>query len=64
MDRQVVKELIQYDFNADNLNHELEMILNDNWRKVILSEYEELVARLGGEGASARAAKGIFDFMK
>lgn len=63
MDKQVVKELIQYDFNADNLNHELEMILNENWRNVILADYDELRHRLGGEGASARAAEGIVKFL-
>jgi lipid-A-disaccharide synthase len=56
MDRQVVKELIQFDFNEDNLNHELELILNENWRQVILAGYDELVGRLGGKGASKRAA--------
>lgn len=63
MDKQVVKELIQHDFNADNLNHELEMILNENWRRVILSEYETLAEKLGGKGASVRAAEGIFNFL-
>jgi len=60
--RQIVKELIQYDLNEDNLYHELEMILNETWRKVIFRGYEELHGKLGGEGASVRAAESIFHF--
>jgi lipid-A-disaccharide synthase len=63
MDRQVVKELIQGDFNPDNLYHELEMILNETWRKKVIADYDELYGKLGGEGASARAADMIHRFL-
>ena len=63
MDKQIVKELIQDDFNEDNLNHELEMILNETWRKIIIGNYDELLGKLGGEGASKRAAGIIFQFL-
>jgi lipid-A-disaccharide synthase len=64
MDRQVVKELIQWDFNEENLYHELEMILNKTWRENVLSDYNELYGRLGGQGASERAAASICKFLK
>jgi lipid-A-disaccharide synthase len=64
MDRQVVKELIQWDLNEDNLYHELEMILNKTWRENVIKDYNELYGRLGGPGASERAAEIIYKFLK
>jgi lipid-A-disaccharide synthase len=64
LDRQVVKELIQFDLNEDNLGHELEMILNENWRQVVLKGYAELHEKLGGPGACKRAAGIIQDFLR
>jgi lipid-A-disaccharide synthase len=63
MDRQVVKELIQGDFNAENLEKELKIILEDNDRHRIISEYDLLRDKLGGEGASQRAAASIWNFV-
>lgn len=64
MDREVVKELIQDDFNTKNLNVELSKILNTNNRKRIFDDYNELEQRLGGEGASAKTAKLIINAVK
>lgn len=61
MDREVVKELIQNDFNSANLKTELKKILDPENRKRIFSDYHELEKKLGGKGASKNTAELIFD---
>lgn len=56
MDKEVVKELIQNDLNSQNLSRELHKIIGEN-RETILKEYQILRTKLGGTGASERAAK-------
>ena len=58
-DKEVVKELIQDDFNADNLVNELNRILNKKNKTQILSDYDSLTRLLGDVGASKRAADAI-----
>lgn len=58
-DKEVVKELIQDDFNADNLVNELNRILNKKNKTQILSDYDSLIRLLGDIGASKRAADAI-----
>ena len=58
-DKEVVKELIQDDFNIENLVDELNYILNNKNRIQILSNYNKIIDLLGKEGASKRAAKAI-----
>ena len=58
-DKEVVKELIQDDFNADNLVNELNRILNKKNKTQILSDYESMISSLGEEGAPQRAAQAI-----
>ena len=58
-DKEVVKELIQDDFNADNLVNELNRILNKKNKTQILSDYDSLIRLLGDVGASKRAADAI-----
>lgn len=60
MDKEVVKELIQNQLTTKNLSAELEKILLAEKRKEILNSYEELRTKLGGSGASKRAAEGIW----
>lgn len=60
MDRKVVTELIQSDFNNKNLKKELRNILSDEKRKNIFSDYYELEQKLGGTGASEKTAKLIY----
>jgi len=55
----VVIELIQDDFNAANLEKELKNLLDEGKRVKIISEYSLLREKLGGEGASKRAASSI-----
>lgn len=60
MDREVVKELIQGDFTAENLKQELKKILDETNRQRIFDDYNELKEKLGGSGASAKTAKLIY----
>jgi lipid-A-disaccharide synthase len=62
LDKQVVKELIQEDFTADNLCIELDQLLNDQGkREMILHAYAQLRDLLTEEGgnASQKAAEEI-----
>lgn len=61
MDREVVTELIQNDFNAKRLKHELELILDGKQREQQFLDYFELEEQLGGKGASETTAKLIFE---
>ncbi|GAB2779852.1 lipid-A-disaccharide synthase [Salinimicrobium soli] len=61
MDREVVKELIQNDFNKENLKKELHKILEEDHRKKIFSDYYELEQKLGGMGASEKTARLIYE---
>ncbi len=56
MDEEVVKELIQSDFNPNNLKKELNKILDKNKYSAISKKYKQLKSKLGHEGASERTA--------
>ena len=58
-DKEVVKELIQDDFNSKNLVNELHQLLNKSNKSRILKDYEGLMNLMGDEGASKRAAQAI-----
>lgn len=64
MDREVVKELIQDEFNTKNLKAELQKILNDKNRQRIFKDYQALETVLGGEGASDKTAKLIVNALR
>ena len=57
MDREVVTELIQSDFNEKRLDQELTKILDETHRKQLFLDYSELEQKLGGKGASEKTAK-------
>ena len=59
MDREVVKELIQEEFNKENLIIELDKILSGEGRAKMLKDYEALHQKLGGVGASEKLASAI-----
>lgn len=64
MEREVVIERIQKDVTSKKIAQELERIL-DGWdREGMISAYGKLRDRLGGPGASERAAGTIIDFLK
>lgn len=64
MDKEVVTELIQHDFNKRKLKEELEKILEGEKRKKIFEDYYELEKALGGKGASKKTAKLIYKSIK
>ena len=58
MDHEVVKELIQGDFNTKNLKKELTRLISDKaYRTKMLSELDALHNKLGGPGASEKVAQ-------
>ena len=58
MDKEVVKELIQHEFNAQAVEDELSLILEDEaYRKKMKENYQLLSQKLGGAGASQRTAQ-------
>jgi lipid-A-disaccharide synthase len=57
MDAPVVTELIQDECNKENIKKELQKILEENYRKTLLENYELLEQKLGGEGASSKTAQ-------
>lgn len=61
MDRQVVTELIQSDLNTKQLKSELERILDEDERIKFFIDYYDLEKKLGGKGASLKAAKLIYE---
>ncbi len=64
MDKPVVTELIQNDFNPRKLREELNLILQSTKRKQVLEDYQQLRKKLGGPGASERTAKLIYNSIK
>ena len=64
MNKEVVTELIQNDFNKKRLKKELDNILNAETRSKIFINYYELEKALGGKGASAKTAKLIYKSIK
>ena len=64
MKKEVVKELIQSDLNRTMLKQELSSILNGPKREEILQDYKLLKTKLGGEGASKKAAAYIIENAK
>ncbi|MEM1337842.1 MAG: lipid-A-disaccharide synthase [Bacteroidota bacterium] len=56
MEKEVVKELIQGDLTALNLQSELQKLLEPSHRNEVLLDYDTLEKKLGGPGASKKAA--------
>lgn len=65
MGKMIVKELIQYDLTSQNLSAELNKLLfNSHYRDEMKANYHLLREKLGGVGASERAANEINSFLK
>ena len=64
MDKPVVVELIQDDFNTKRLKKELHNILQPEKREALFMDYFELEKKLGGKGASEKTAKLIYQAIK
>ena len=63
MDKEVVKELIQGDLTTQNLKKELSQILEVQKREEIRQDYDALIKKLGGTGASEKVAQLIVQNM-
>ena len=63
-DQEIVRELIQGQFNEKNLKEELDKILDSDNRKKIKKQYNSLRSMLGQRGASHRCAKRIVELLK
>jgi lipid-A-disaccharide synthase len=65
MDKLIVKELIQTDFNSKNVSKELEGLLKDGeYRNEMLKNMDDLAETLGGQGASDKAATLMINYLK
>ncbi len=65
MDKMIVKELIQYDLTAAALSEELDKLIHDqSYRDTMIANYKILKEKLGGSGASKRAAEDIWGFLQ
>ena len=64
MDKEIVTELIQDDLNTKALNAELNKILSVSGRLEIIKNYDVLIEKLGGQGASKKAANLIVEQLK
>ena len=65
MNEEVVKELIQFEMNAEKLTTELNKLLYDNdYRQEMLNNYEKLREKLGGNGASERVANLLYTYLQ
>lgn len=64
MDKEIVTELIQNQLNTENLVFHLKEILNTSKREKMLQNFELLREKLGGKGASEKAAEIILKTLK
>ncbi len=64
MGKEVVKELIQNDFNEDALRQETDKLLKDkDYRNKMVAELDILKKDLGGAGASEKTARLMMDYL-
>lgn len=61
MEKEVVTELIQEDFNTERLKEELSIILDEYERTKFFMNYYELEKKLGGRGVSEKVAELIYN---
>jgi len=64
MGKEIVKELIQNQLNEINLKTELDKLLQPDTRNFMISNYAELKLKLGGAGASKKAAGLMMEYLK
>ena len=64
MDKEIIRELIQNHLTSQNLRNELKKILDGKERLEIIQAYASLREKLGGRGASAKAAGLMIQYLK
>lgn len=61
-DKEIVQELFGARFSEDAISSELDLLANNaEYRMLMLKGYDEVIGRLGGFGASTRAAELIYN---
>lgn len=63
-DERIVTELMQGDLNGEHLSKELLALLNDDRATAMRARLHEVAERLGGGGASRRAADAIINYLR
>ena len=63
-DKPIVKELIQSEFNAENLKVELEKLFDESHVNTLLEDYKDLRQMLGNVGASRRTAELMVGYLR
>ena len=62
IDRPAFRELVQENFNSEEVTAEVTRLLEDEpYRQKMLADYEEIRKSLGGGGASGKVAKAMID---
>jgi len=64
MDKEIICELIQHDLNGQNIRTQLSRILDPSVRQEMIQAYSGLREKLGGPGASAKAASLMIQYLK
>lgn len=65
LNKEAIKEYIQMDMNLKNIRNELHLLFYDEeYRKSILEDYNELKLKMGNSGSSARAAKKMTELLQ
>ena len=60
MNREIVKELIQNNCSVENIQGEIDLILQQrDYREKMISEYDELIAKIGEQGCSEKIAQDL-----
>ena len=62
--KEIVPELIQSEVNGERIAHEVRTIVAPGHYEQVIAELEEVRAKLGGPGASARAAEEIHKMVR
>lgn len=62
-DKEIVKELIQDEYNLSNIKTELSKILEKQNRAIIIQNYNQLKSQLGEKGASQNTATLIYEYL-
>ncbi len=63
-DREVVKELLQFNLAKDIRNELARLLHEESYRKRMIADYDEIILKLGKEGTSKRIAERICEMLK
>lgn len=65
IDKLAFRELIQYDYNSDNVAAELRRLIEDqSYRETMLADYDAIRNVLGGSGASRKVARAMINELR